>query len=510
MKILLNLTSSKVSFEYMDTTPFIQGTDTRNKIFIYREQSATPALTNLAISYQVQSGRYTLPLGNTSATTETIDGVAYNKWTFSVPTTATALAGNIVACLVVKTASGQYKLNILNNVLESSQFDAFESGLEGAAETYGTAMDNYNSAQTIQDQRLTDLENAESTENTKIGLLNTEVFGTSSGETNTNGLQYIVRTNHEGRLDTLEDLNIGTRLTALEADDSSYETDIASLKTTVYGSTSGQTSAGLVSKVSVIETEIGSDATANSIKGRITKNETDIASINSEIGTNGTSGTIKGRITAIESANYQSQIDAINAGQNLADIVADLTALRNLPTINLHSGDKVQVLDDSNHANSSTVYNWNGTNWVYIGEYGQNTYTKAAVDYMINLKADKSTTYTKSEVDGLLGTKVDKTTTVNGHSLASNITLDKNDIGLGNVDNTSDLNKPISTATQAALDLKANTADFYSKQQVDDLLNSVVSDGYAINWESLCDIFNEVYASDPLMTMLNSINGEVV
>jgi hypothetical protein len=32
-------------------------------------------------------------------------------------------------------------------------------------------------------------------------------------------------------------------------------------------------------------------------------------------------------------------------------------------------------------------------------------------------------------------------------------------VGLGNVDNTSDIDKPISTATQAALDLKANTAD---------------------------------------------------
>lgn len=35
----------------------------------------------------------------------------------------------------------------------------------------------------------------------------------------------------------------------------------------------------------------------------------------------------------------------------------------------------------------------------------------------------------------------------------------KSDVGLGNVDNTSDLNKPISTATQSALDLKANDAD---------------------------------------------------
>jgi len=32
-------------------------------------------------------------------------------------------------------------------------------------------------------------------------------------------------------------------------------------------------------------------------------------------------------------------------------------------------------------------------------------------------------------------------------------------VGLGNVDNTSDLNKPVSTATKAALDLKANAAD---------------------------------------------------
>lgn len=35
----------------------------------------------------------------------------------------------------------------------------------------------------------------------------------------------------------------------------------------------------------------------------------------------------------------------------------------------------------------------------------------------------------------------------------------KSQVGLGNVDNTSDLGKPISTATQAALDLKANYTD---------------------------------------------------
>jgi hypothetical protein len=38
-------------------------------------------------------------------------------------------------------------------------------------------------------------------------------------------------------------------------------------------------------------------------------------------------------------------------------------------------------------------------------------------------------------------------------------TITKAQLGLGNVDNTSDLNKPISTATQTALDLKANIAN---------------------------------------------------
>lgn len=40
---------------------------------------------------------------------------------------------------------------------------------------------------------------------------------------------------------------------------------------------------------------------------------------------------------------------------------------------------------------------------------------------------------------------------VNGHALDKDIWLDKADVGLGNVDNTSDLDKPISNATQEAL-----------------------------------------------------------
>lgn len=49
--------------------------------------------------------------------------------------------------------------------------------------------------------------------------------------------------------------------------------------------------------------------------------------------------------------------------------------------------------------------------------------------------------------------------TIEGQSIlgSGNIDLSKSDVGLGNVDNTSDADKPISTATQTALDGKENT-----------------------------------------------------
>jgi hypothetical protein len=43
-------------------------------------------------------------------------------------------------------------------------------------------------------------------------------------------------------------------------------------------------------------------------------------------------------------------------------------------------------------------------------------------------------------------------------------TLDKNAVGLNNVDNTSDANKPVSTATQTALDLKQDIIQNNVKQ----------------------------------------------
>lgn len=61
--------------------------------------------------------------------------------------------------------------------------------------------------------------------------------------------------------------------------------------------------------------------------------------------------------------------------------------------------------------------------------------------------------------NGIAWEKVDNTDAVSSVAGKTGVVLlDKSDVGLSNVDNTSDLNKPVSTAQQAALDLKADLA----------------------------------------------------
>lgn len=73
------------------------------------------------------------------------------------------------------------------------------------------------------------------------------------------------------------------------------------------------------------------------------------------------------------------------------------------------------------------------------------------VNIKTTLKAYFDTLYaTASSLSGY----VPITRTVNGHALSGNVTVTKGDVGLGNADNTADLAKPISTLTQAGLDMK--------------------------------------------------------
>lgn len=189
-------------------------------------------------------------------------------------------------------------------------------------------------------------------------------------------------------------------------------------------------------------------------------------------------GTLTQTITALQGKDndLQSQIDGINAGQNLADIVDTTDALATYDISHLKAkgdqhgaedatweiGDKVQVLGDANVQSSVyelvkgqmpggegniAVTHWAGYYWRYIGVYGTNAYTKAEIDEKVNTintnigkkadqtyvdtelgkKANSTDVYTTTEADGKFAQLVADNTftgnnTFNGTIIGSAVT----------------------------------------------------------------------------------------
>ena len=167
----------------------------------------------------------------------------------------------------------------------------------------------------------------------------------------------------------------------------------------------------------------------------------------------GKTGTLTNNITDLQNKDedLQSQIDGINAGQNLADIVNNTSDLKKYDVSHLKAkddfqhgtegatwaiGDKVQVLG-GDEVQSSVYELIKGTKpdgetnsiqstnnaayyWHYIGVYGTNAYTKSEIDAKVNTinsaistkadesyvntelakKANTTDVYSKTEADG--------------------------------------------------------------------------------------------------------------
>jgi hypothetical protein len=91
---------------------------------------------------------------------------------------------------------------------------------------------------------------------------------------------------------------------------------------------------------------------------------------------------------------------------------------------------------------------------VVQGDYNAEMIEVLRVDYNI----------TKATVENTLVPHANNTN--NPHAVT------KAQVGLGNADNTADIDKPISTATQTALNLKANKAEVYTKTELDPIIRS--------------------------------------
>jgi cytoskeletal protein CcmA (bactofilin family) len=98
-----------------------------------------------------------------------------------------------------------------------------------------------------------------------------------------------------------------------------------------------------------------------------------------------------------------------------------------------------------------------------------------------------------TNVHGIADTSILVTTTgtqtLTNKTITSPSGLVKADVGLGNVNNTSDADKPVSTATQTALDLKANAADITELSQ--DAVNTAIVAGVGLD-KTYDDVANTI------------------
>jgi hypothetical protein len=99
--------------------------------------------------------------------------------------------------------------------------------------------------------------------------------------------------------------------------------------------------------------------------------------------------------------------------------------------------------------------------------------------------------------DDLLQRKAGAWTNRTPAQVKTDLALIKSDVGLSNVDNTSDLNKPISTATQTALNNKSNIGHTHDDRYYTETeINNILGDGYysQVEIDSLLDSLATIYA----------------
>jgi uncharacterized ubiquitin-like protein YukD len=163
-----------------------------------------------------------------------------------------------------------------------------------------------------------------------------------------------------------------------------------------------------------------------------------------KIGAGGVDNTEFGYLNGVTSA-IQTQLDA-KVDENAAITGATKTKITYDAKGLVTAGADATTADIADSLNKRYVTDAQAT--VIGNTSGTNTGDNATNSQYSGLAASKQDTLVS-------GTNIK---TLEGQSLlgSGNIDLVKGDVGLGNVDNTSDANKPVSTATQTALDAKTN------------------------------------------------------
>lgn len=303
------------------------------------------------------------------------------------------------------------------------------------------------------------------------------------GKTTNDGLQKMVADNTTsiGENATKISKNISEILqnkndiTALAGRMNTAESDIDDLETAV-----GTEGTGLTGRVATIESDLNTATTG--LKAVVATHTTQIAGkvdkvsgkqLSTEDYTTDEKNKLAGitagaQVNVIESVYLDGVAQTIDSGTKKvtldlsayakADSVASALIYKGtkatyeeLPPTGNKAGDVWNVTAAHGDTPAGTNYAWSGSEWDPLAGTVSfaNYYTKTETqDYVTGLNYVNKTAADE--------TYVPKTTKVNGHALSADVTVTAADVGLGNVDNTSDEDKPISTATQTALNKKVD------------------------------------------------------
>jgi len=284
---------------------------------------------------------------------------------------------------------------------------------------------------------------------TMVGLGNTD---------NTSDANKPVSTATQTVLNFKEDITNKSTTTTLGTSDILYPTQKA-VKTYVDATVSGATpdaDANTMGKIKLAG-DLGGTATLPTVPALASKaNSSDVTAslaLKANLASPTFTGTVSGVTkTMVGLGNADNTSDANKPVSSAAQAAFDLKA--NTSDVNTALATKVDKVtgkelstNDYTTAEKTKLAAITGTNT------GDQDLSALATNSALALKANTSDVNTALNLKANLASPT-FTGTVSG--------VTKTMVGLGNVDNTSDANKPVSTAAQTALDLKANSADVTS------------------------------------------------
>ena len=222
----------------------------------------------------------------------------------------------------------------------------------------------------------------------------------------------------------------------------------------------------------------------------------------------GTSSSADWKVSSVDLSGYVPSSRTVNGHALTTDVIVTKTdiGLSNVP--NTDATVASNITQDSTHrfTNDTDITRLTNTSGTNTGDETIST---------IKTKLGITTLSGSNTGDQDLSGLALKTTTVNGHALSSNVTVTASDVGLGNVNNTSDINKPISTAQQTALNAKVDgnsaiTGATNTKITYD--AKGLVTSGTSISLNDLTDVLTTAPSLNEILVYngLKFVNSPLV